>query len=385
MSSSLQNKYPNLVVNGYNCTNGGGLRIFQGMVRFLGDLPKDGSTSAPVVLFSPRHDASLIDEARALGLTVIVYQPTRFQQLDQALLYFVNLPIRALFARHSECLVNLGDFIVPFARRQIYYFDWLYAVIEAADVWKQMTWPERINRAIKWANIRLFIKTPKVVIVQSQFVAQQMIKVLGRQSPIVIPCPVEEFEHEATPSVPAMPHSISRTHRFLCLSSFASHKNVDILLKVAAHLKSRGLAAQILLTLDDTDRKVKAFTKRIDESELSQFIVNIGVLKFRDVDAWFAISDALLLPTKLETFGLPYVESLTRGRPILTSDLPFAHEICRTGTMFFDPDDPENIADAIETFIQNGGIDIDEAEVRRIVEDCRPERVFSEILSQTRF
>jgi len=385
MNSSTKVKQTNLVVNGYNSTHGGGLRIFQGLVDFLGNLPKDTFANSPVILFAPRHDLSLIKNARALGLNARIFCPTGIQQVDQFLLYFVYLPLRTLFARQPECLLNLGDFVAPFVRRQVYYFDWLYAVIDASDVWKQMPILQRINRGIKRANIRSFINTPQVVIVQSLFVSQQMTRVLGRPAPTVIPCPVDEFVAAPAVTTPEPPENARKTYQFLCLSSFATHKNVEILLNTAGIVKSRGLMARIILTLDETDQAVTSFLTRVIESGLAEFIVNAGVLKFDEVDAWFAACDALLLPTKLETFGLPYVESLTRGRPILTSDLPFAREICKTGTMFFDPDDPTNIADKIQAFIENGGLAIDESVVETIVEGSRPKRVFTEILKQTRF
>jgi glycosyltransferase involved in cell wall biosynthesis len=355
------------------------------LIRFLGEMPKDQFVASPVVLFSPRHDPRLLDQARALGLTVVVYRPTGVQMLDQLLLYFVHLPIRALISRRSECLLNLGDYIVPFTNRQVYYFDWLYAVTEATDVWKQMTSLQRINRKIKRANIRSLIKTPRVVIVQSHFVARQMTQMLGRSAPSVIPCPVEEVPlSDRHLEAITLGHEV-QSHQFFCLSSFATHKNVEILLAVAEILKKRRVRFRIVLTLDDSDQDVSGFLKRISESGLSEHIVNAGVLNFEDIDAWFVACDALLLPTKLESFGLPYVESLARGRPILTSDLPFAHEACKTGTLFFDPDDPLDIANTIEDFIQGCAAPIDEAIVSKIVEDSRPDRVYAEILSQTWF
>ena len=384
MNNSSQKKHPTLVVNGYNSTHGGGLRIFEGLLRFLGTIPKDEFVSAPVVLFSPRHNPALIDEARALGLNAWVYRLTGIQEVDQILLYFIHLPIRAHLNRQSECLLNLGDFIVPFVRNQLYYFDWLYAVTEATDVWRQMNFPQLVHRRVKRANIKTFIKTPRVVVVQSQFVAQQMIEILGRPSPTIIPCPVEELKATAQPNNPVISANEGWVPQFLCLSSFATHKNVKILLDTAEILKSRGVKARIVLTLNESDWNARAFMRQIEERGLCDIVVNAGILDFGEIDAWFEACDALLLPTKLESFGLPYVESLARGRPILTSNLPFAHEVCKTGTIFFDPDDPKNIADTIEKFIRDGGIEINNTTVCQLVEDCRPDRVYSELLSKTR-
>jgi glycosyltransferase involved in cell wall biosynthesis len=380
MVRPTKHKPAKLLVNGYNSTQGGGLRIFQGLVGFLGSLSKTEMPYPPTIIFSLRHDSSLVYEARDLGLKTMVFCPTKFRQLDQIILYFIYLPIRALLNRKSECLLNFGDYIVPFTKRQLYYFDWLYAVIEAGDVWKKMSLSQRAGRWLKRANIRALIKTPNVIIVQSKFVADQMWRTLGRTKMSVIPCPVEPVVPKSSCSISKVMRTSDQLQRLLCLSSFATHKNVEVLLGVARLLKVRAVPVQIVLTLDEADNSVRDFLSRIDSSGLSEFFVNIGVLHFEQVNDWFGRCDALLLPTKLETFGLPYVESLARGRPILTSDLPFAHEICKTGTMFFNPDDPADIAITIENFVRIGGAPIDEALVANILENCRPDSVYSSIV-----
>ncbi len=202
---------------------------------------------------------------------------------------------------------------------------------------------------------------------------------------VTLPCPV------AAPAEPEVIRSgktlkeLERATRFLCLSSFATHKNVKVLLDVAEILKARGTKAEIVLTLDETDAEVKTFLDKARALSLSDYIFNAGVLDFREVSEYLYACDALLLPTKLETFGLPYVESLSRSTPVLTSDLAFAYEICRTGTLFFDPDNPSDIANTIEKFIKDGYIHIDQRIVDEIIEKCRPERIYNKILSLADF
>ena|GEM_PF-5155468 len=383
--SRSKDSQPTLVVNGYNSIHGGGLRIFAGFVRFLGSDFQADISASPVILFSPRHSASLIQEARELGLKAVIFRPTNIKALDQIILYFLYLPIRSIIKRGSETLINLGDFIVPFARRQIYYFDWLYAVTDASDVWKQMSLRQRAGRWIKRINIRALIGTPKVVTVQSNFVADQMTRALKCRTPVIVPCPVDEAVQTAKQPEAPKAGCATPTHRFFCLSSFATHKNVAILFDTAILLKNRGIPAQIIVTLDQQDGEVRTFFDRINAEGLSEIVVNAGILEFEEINDWFLACHALLLPTKLESFGLPYVESLARGRPVLTSDLPFAHEICKTGTMFFDPDDPSDIAATIEEFANGGGVEIDDAQVKKIVQDCHPGHVYSKICSLAYF
>jgi glycosyltransferase involved in cell wall biosynthesis len=337
------------------------------------------------LFFSPRHDKSLIEHARQAGLDARIFRATGLRALDQALLYFFYLPARALIHGSKESLINFGDFVVPFADKQIYYFDWLYAAIEARDVWAQMSPFQRLGRLFKRACIRAFIDTPKVVTVQSQFVADQVAKTLGRKNTVTLPCPVDAPADLDVIRSGKTLEELERATRFLCLSSFATHKNVTVLLDVAEILKSRGTKAEIVLTLDETDGEVKTFLDRARARSLSDCILNAGVLDFREVSECLYACDALLLPTKLETFGMPYVESLSRSTPVLTSDLAFAQEICRTGTLFFDPDNPADIANTIEKFINNGDVHIDQRIVDEIIDQCRPDRVYNKILSLSDF
>jgi glycosyltransferase involved in cell wall biosynthesis len=60
-----------------------------------------------------------------------------------------------------------------------------------------------------------------------------------------------------------------------------------------------------------------------------------------------ASRQAHLLPTLLESFSGSYLEAMHFGTPILTSDRDFAREVCGEAALYFDPDSPSSIRDAI--------------------------------------
>ena len=144
--------------------------------------------------------------------------------------------------------------------------------------------------------------------------------------------------------------------RFVTITSYYPHKNLEILKKVIPVLRSRDILCNFQLTLD-----VKSFEGFTD---FSDYITNIGPVPITDCPALYDNSDALFLPTLLECFSASYPESMKMGKPILTSDLPFAHDICGDAAEYFDPLDPFDIANKIEkvmnddnardTLIQNG-------------------------------
>lgn len=55
----------------------------------------------------------------------------------------------------------------------------------------------------------------------------------------------------------------------------------------------------------------------------------------------------MFLPTLLECFSASYAEAMVMKKPILTSDLGFAHTVCKDAAVYFDPDDANDVAEKI--------------------------------------
>jgi len=69
------------------------------------------------------------------------------------------------------------------------------------------------------------------------------------------------------------------------------------------------------------------------------------------VPSLYAQSDALLMPTLLESFSGTYVEAMFHKIVILTSKLDFAEDVCGESAFYFDPTSPEDILASIEVRI----------------------------------
>ncbi|WP_342071788.1 glycosyltransferase [Yoonia algicola] len=74
----------------------------------------------------------------------------------------------------------------------------------------------------------------------------------------------------------------------------------------------------------------------------------VGELDFTDVMSYYEQSDALVFLSKAESYGLPLIEAIWLGKPIVCPDLPYAHTICGDGAIYFDPDSFASFARAIE-------------------------------------
>jgi len=137
--------------------------------------------------------------------------------------------------------------------------------------------------------------------------------------------------------------------KLLVLSNIVPYKNHGILPDVCQVLKERGLenSVHIFYTASASHGMgVNNLLARL--APYASQCTNLGYISGSLVPGAIKSSSALLLPTLLESFGLPYVEGLYLGKPILTANLDFARWMCGKGALYFDPFSANDIVDVIE-------------------------------------
>jgi len=73
-----------------------------------------------------------------------------------------------------------------------------------------------------------------------------------------------------------------------------------------------------------------------------------GWLPPAEVERLYAESAAVVLPTMFEGFGLPVLEAMARGCPVICSDIPVLREVAGPAAAYFDPREPAAIARVLE-------------------------------------
>jgi glycosyltransferase involved in cell wall biosynthesis len=71
-----------------------------------------------------------------------------------------------------------------------------------------------------------------------------------------------------------------------------------------------------------------------------------------DLEYLYQRANALVFPSLAEGFGLPIVEAMQRGLPVICSDIPVFREIADGCATFIDPFDPTELADAVRSHLQ---------------------------------
>jgi glycosyltransferase involved in cell wall biosynthesis len=76
----------------------------------------------------------------------------------------------------------------------------------------------------------------------------------------------------------------------------------------------------------------------------------------------YANAAALVFPSRYEGFGIPPIEAMTCGCPVIASDIPVVREVCEDAATYFDPDDIEGLVALMERHLDAPA----EAESRRV-------------------
>ncbi|SFO11332.1 glycosyltransferase family 1 protein [Sphingomonas sp. OK281] len=140
---------------------------------------------------------------------------------------------------------------------------------------------------------------------------------------------------------------------FIMVGSIEPRKRHAAALAAFSSLWEDGVAANLLM-VGRVGWDVDAFiheTRRHVQFGKSLFLCHdVGDNELRDA---MARADATIMASKAEGFGLPIVESLAFGVPVLASDIPIFREVAGEAGCYFPPDDINEFAGAIRGFIDN--------------------------------
>jgi glycosyltransferase involved in cell wall biosynthesis len=134
--------------------------------------------------------------------------------------------------------------------------------------------------------------------------------------------------------------------RLLTLSAAYPHKNLAVLPQVAKILALQKEPFHFTVTVPEDSADWRRMSSEWPASDIV-VLSNKGPVPRESLNATYSECHAVLLPTLLETFSATYPEAMAASRPILTSGLDFAFDICEESALYFDPLNPADIAGQI--------------------------------------
>ena len=126
------------------------------------------------------------------------------------------------------------------------------------------------------------------------------------------------------------------------------HKNLERLIE-AFHLlrQSAALEHLKLLIIGDEISKYAALRRAVHRYQLHKYVRFLGFVPDETLAVLYRLAGVFVFPSLYEGFGLPPLEAMASGTPVVTSNVSSLPEVVGDAAVLVDPYEPEAIADGI--------------------------------------
>lgn len=216
--------------------------------------------------------------------------------------------------------------------------------------WK---WPDLVTKPVRNYLKHFFpsvIKRSRVIIAVSETTRQDLFEMIGREDERVLVIPEgvgEEFS-------PASPEKISRTKNrygierpyLLYVGAIEPRKDIPTLIQAFNRVASKDRG--ILLVLAGGQGWLNQdVEKLLASSPVRDNILTIGYVAEGDLPALYSGAEAFVMPSRYEGFGLPILEAMACGCPVVCSDGGALSEVAGKAAMIFPSGDSDACAERI--------------------------------------
>jgi glycosyltransferase involved in cell wall biosynthesis len=132
----------------------------------------------------------------------------------------------------------------------------------------------------------------------------------------------------------------------LSVSTILPRKNYLTLLKAFNYIKEE-LPHNLHIIGKGDPKNVKPLQQFIQKNNLQKRVKLLGYVSSEKLIQEYKTADMLVIPSMYEGFGLPVIEGLKRGLPVICSDIPVFHEVADPAALFFDPTNPIDLANQL--------------------------------------
>ena len=92
----------------------------------------------------------------------------------------------------------------------------------------------------------------------------------------------------------------------------------------------------------------------VEENRLEAHVHLLRNISDFELNQLYNQADAFVYPSLYEGFGIPLLEAMAAGCPIVASDIPTSREVADQHAYFFDPHEPVSFYRALDTAVANG-------------------------------
>ena len=234
------------------------------------------------------------------------------------------------------------------------------AVVTVHDV-IALTHPEFCPTLNSWHFRRQLPRTVKVadrIIVHSKATADELVSILGvgtSKIAVLRPGIADRFFKEVSQEER---ESVSLRYRLperyvLFAGNLEPKKDLETLLAALERLSETEYPGKLVLT-GPQGWKNRALTDKL--RGMANRVQVTGYVRTEDMPAVYAGADAAVLVSQVEGFGLPVVEAMAAGTPVIASDIPGLKEASGEAALKVKPGDVQGLVDGLKRVLGDNGL-----------------------------
>ena len=162
-------------------------------------------------------------------------------------------------------------------------------------------------------------------------------------------------------SVTPPPDAVSRVreryqldHRFvLYVGNIKPHKNLVRLIEAFSELRTGDLEDVKLLIIGDEISKLPALRHAVHRHKLHKHVRFLGYVPDDQLAVLYRLAAVFVFPSLYEGFGLPPLEAMASGTPVVVSNVSSLPEVVGDAAVLVDPHDIDSIVDGLRCVLTN--------------------------------
>lgn len=242
----------------------------------------------------------------------------------------------------APTVVTLHD-LIPLAFRERYLGSWRKSDIRLAHA----LYRRRLARADR-------------VICVSEETRRDAVTHLDVHEDRLVVVPLASEPADFYPETPERVAAARRAHQvdrpyLLYVGTLEPHKNVERLLAAFRAARARLGGEPLLVVVGRWNRGAEQrFAAMLDEAGLTGWATHVGYVPLAELRALYAGASALVFPSLKEGFGLPVLEAMMSGAPVVCSDIRSLSDIAGDAAAYFDPYSVESMTETIVATYSDG-------------------------------
>lgn len=201
--------------------------------------------------------------------------------------------------------------------------------------------------AATWLSVR----RASAVLADSVATRNDVIKLLStdpRKVHVVYPGTEPDFHPRSPDEISTFRHNVGQQRPFiLFVGTLEPRKNVDILVHAFGSIIRSHTFDGDLVLVGGRGWGMEAIDSAIARSPVRDRIRQIGYVNQEDLPFWYSSADLVVYPSSFEGFGLPVLEAMASGTPVITSNRSSLPEVIGNAGVMTDPRDTSQLAAAM--------------------------------------